>query len=284
MISPKHVTEKQLAANRANVRRSTGPRTAAGKSATRWNAPKHGVLSQSMIPPASEPGKSRRQFRARLTTPLADLTPVSPLEEMFIERAATCYWRLGRVMTAGASSIALAYLDLDEKFVKPSSPSSTVLIPFVPGEPATSAETLTGRRARLTLELQAPEAAMPDVERLRTNLIEAEHGDHWEMVSNTEIPQEATLRMAEARPEFAQISASAALEQTVQRTRPALLHGQQRSIQPIDQAILYARYEATLDRQFYCAFSALDRLQRRRAGDYVPPPIDVDISAPDSDP
>ena len=53
MTAPKHVTERQLAANRRNAGASTGPRTAEGKAASRWNALKHGALAQAqaVIPP-----------------------------------------------------------------------------------------------------------------------------------------------------------------------------------------------------------------------------------------
>lgn len=36
-------SEKQIAANRANAKRSTGPKTAIGKSRSRWNAFRHGL-------------------------------------------------------------------------------------------------------------------------------------------------------------------------------------------------------------------------------------------------
>ena len=42
MAGPKRMSDRQLAANRANARRSTGPRTAAGKNAVRYNALKYG--------------------------------------------------------------------------------------------------------------------------------------------------------------------------------------------------------------------------------------------------
>ena len=51
MTGPKRVTEGQLAANRRNAGASTGPRTAEGKAASRWNALKHGALAQAVIPP-----------------------------------------------------------------------------------------------------------------------------------------------------------------------------------------------------------------------------------------
>jgi hypothetical protein len=38
------------------------------------------------------------------------------------------------------------------------------------------------------------------------------------------------------------------------------------------------RYETAIERQLYRAIDQLERLQRQRAGDYVPPPVKVGIS------
>lgn len=46
------LSERKLQANQANAKRSTGPRTEAGKAASRRNALKHGILSLSIdLPP-----------------------------------------------------------------------------------------------------------------------------------------------------------------------------------------------------------------------------------------
>ena len=44
------ITERKLQANRANAKRSTGPRTERGKAIARRNALKHGILSRSLEP------------------------------------------------------------------------------------------------------------------------------------------------------------------------------------------------------------------------------------------
>jgi CRISPR/Cas system-associated endonuclease Cas1 len=38
------------------------------------------------------------------------------------------------------------------------------------------------------------------------------------------------------------------------------------------------RYEATVERQLYRAMNQLERLQRRRNGEEVPPPLTMDVS------
>ncbi len=49
------ISERKLQANRANAKRSTGPRTEAGKAASRKNALKHGILSRVVDLPSVVP-------------------------------------------------------------------------------------------------------------------------------------------------------------------------------------------------------------------------------------
>jgi hypothetical protein len=46
-------SERQIAANRRNAQKSTGPRTAAGRDRARWNAYRHGLASPAMLDAAS---------------------------------------------------------------------------------------------------------------------------------------------------------------------------------------------------------------------------------------
>ena len=51
-----------------------------------------------------------------------------------------------------------------------------------------------------------------------------------------------------------------------------------RSLPPSDASNKILRYGTTLNRELYRALNELERLQRRRRGDIVPPPIHVEIS------
>ena len=42
-------SEKQLVANRANAKRSTGPKTETGKALSRMNAHKHGLTAETIV-------------------------------------------------------------------------------------------------------------------------------------------------------------------------------------------------------------------------------------------
>jgi len=87
-------TERQIEANRVNARRSTGPRTAAGKTRSRGNAVKHGLLARQVMVSQGD-GRAFGRFRARS---LRQLRPVGPLEEFLADRVITQSWRLRRVL------------------------------------------------------------------------------------------------------------------------------------------------------------------------------------------
>ena len=108
MTGPKRVTDKQLAANRANAQHSLGPRTPGGIAVSRYNALQHGILAQAVIPEALDPYESRQAFQELLATLRDEFAPANSVEELLVEGIATAYWRLARVYRAEAGAIAQA--------------------------------------------------------------------------------------------------------------------------------------------------------------------------------
>ena len=82
----------QIAANRRNARRSTGPRTVEGKAVASRNSFKHGLTASEEVLD-SKRGAPYRRHRARL---LADLAPVGPAELRLAERVVRLSWQLKR--------------------------------------------------------------------------------------------------------------------------------------------------------------------------------------------
>ncbi len=106
MTGPKRVTDKQLAANRRNAQKSTGPRTAEGKAVSRYNALKHGILARAVIPPALAPYESRADFDRLVEAFQDQFAPATPLEALLVQQVAVIYWRLARLYRAEAGAIA----------------------------------------------------------------------------------------------------------------------------------------------------------------------------------
>jgi len=89
---------KRAAANRRNAQMSTGPRTEEGKSRSRRNALKHGILSSALLITEGEGAEDRAEFDELLGGLHRDLAPVGTLEEMLVEKIAVCWWRQKRAL------------------------------------------------------------------------------------------------------------------------------------------------------------------------------------------
>ena len=78
--------------NRANAKKSTGPKTVEGKAASSKNAFKHGMYSKS----ACIPGENPEDLDALRADLRAEHQPASPTEEILVDELAHHYWRINR--------------------------------------------------------------------------------------------------------------------------------------------------------------------------------------------
>ena len=86
-------SDKQLAANRLNAQKSTGPKTDQGKAVSKYNALRHGLLSQEVV----LPGEDESAFDELYEKFREELLPEGELEIQLVERIATLCWRLRRI-------------------------------------------------------------------------------------------------------------------------------------------------------------------------------------------
>ena len=84
---------KQVAANRRNGARSTGPRTKPGKARSRRNALKHGLSAEQVVMLGEDPAA----FEALRDDLYAHYQPADPVAINLVEQVAACLWRLRRV-------------------------------------------------------------------------------------------------------------------------------------------------------------------------------------------
>ena len=86
-------TEAQIAANRANAQRSTGPRTAQGKAVVARNALKHGLNASD---DTLLPNESPEEYQQLADGLLQALQPRDPFELLLVQRIIQSAWRLMR--------------------------------------------------------------------------------------------------------------------------------------------------------------------------------------------
>lgn len=79
---------RKIAANRRNAKRSTGPKTSAGKVMSSWNSTRHGLLSKRL--PAIY-GQNKKQYARLLTSLQRYLEPDGTVEEVLVEKIAQEY-------------------------------------------------------------------------------------------------------------------------------------------------------------------------------------------------
>src|SRR5271156_4929870 len=99
------ISEKQLAANRRNAQRPTGPRTEEGKKVAALNARRHNLTGQ--VTAMTDADRiTHDAFSASLVESLA---PEGAMEIQFTQRIATDSWRLNRLSAVEENLFALGH-------------------------------------------------------------------------------------------------------------------------------------------------------------------------------
>ena len=94
-------SEQQIAANRANAKQSTGPKTEAGKTQSRKNAWKHGLTAKTLV----IDGENPRDFDSLRAGFEAQFRPQNALQFELVERLAVTAWRFRRIPAIEATLI-----------------------------------------------------------------------------------------------------------------------------------------------------------------------------------
>jgi len=89
----KSISARKLAANRANARKSTGPRSAAGKARSARNATTHGLFCHAAV----LPGEDELAFARLRAGMMLSLNPQDTVELMLVDRIVLANWKLRRL-------------------------------------------------------------------------------------------------------------------------------------------------------------------------------------------
>ena len=95
-------SKRQIAANRRNAKKSTGPKTPEGRSAVRLNGVKHGLQAETLI----LPGEQLSDFTEVLQSFEAEHQPATPIAGVHVRELAMSAWRLNRLDSCEASLCA----------------------------------------------------------------------------------------------------------------------------------------------------------------------------------
>ena len=281
--------------------KSTGPKTLKGKANSRWNALKHGLFIRQLekFEPYSEDMQELCHFHARLR---GELQPVGVLEEMEVERITVCWWRLARVWRYENAEIWRGKHGIRNRL------ANEVL------GPSTSLSETHKASIRLLVSMKEEierngEISKESREKLFAENLILEFG--WSLFQEEAEKKERRQRNATARTLAKQRGLTLQAAKTFlendpsaqrERARHVALETTQRAIrcilEPYERMFPFVRrahferqaipdgdaldevlragsaYERDLSR----ALDRLERLQRRRNGEVVPPPVTLQLN------
>src|SRR4051794_3763523 len=102
-MAKKTTGERRVAANRANARRSTGPKTSEGKAKSSLNAVKTGLTGRTVLLPTEDAA----QYKVHVKRFHEELKPVGELETNLVQSLADTQWRLNRIPSLESGLLAL---------------------------------------------------------------------------------------------------------------------------------------------------------------------------------
>ena len=115
-------TPAQIAANRANAQKSTGPRSVEGKSASRFNALKHGIDAVSVI----IPGEDSAEYEALAADYRDEYRPQSASESFHVDTMLRADWLKRRMEIVEADLYRTIMIE------SPGNPLATALLAETP--------------------------------------------------------------------------------------------------------------------------------------------------------
>ncbi|MBS1874713.1 MAG: hypothetical protein JSU00_15970 [Acidobacteria bacterium] len=104
MARKKTMSEKQLAANRANAKKSTGPKTPAGKARSRYNSLKHGCYADAVVLPTED----RKRYNALRHHIMSTVDISDPVQVELAETLCRNQWCSQRAIIYEADLLAEA--------------------------------------------------------------------------------------------------------------------------------------------------------------------------------
>jgi len=297
-------TDKQIIANRGNAGRSTGPVTPSGKAIAARNSLKHGLLAKEVVIDAGEGAENQEQFDALLADLKDQFDPQGTLEEMLVEKIASAYWRLRRAHRFEVGLIRNSLDNLtdnfyneetygddkkrtDEEIEQSIKQEQEYLEQWKKDKKELTAMHKKGKPLDEIYDWQdnwdwlaekvndvlpeRDEHTTPEPKEMRQLLnTQANWSDDQIWQAHIELCDDRVKHHRERILE---------LEKEKGNNKLALQVKKKLGSVPEDPELnRLLKYEGSIERQFYKAIDQLERLQRRRLGDNVPAPVNIDLN------
>ena len=300
----KPISQKQLEANKANAQKG-GVKTTAGKEVIKYNALRHGLLAKEVVITIGEGAEDPEEFSRLLVDLREQLNPVGTLEEMLVEKIAAAYWRLRRAYNYEVGLIRnrndtatddfynrenrdgkKAYKS-PEEIEKEIEEAQKAIQYWKKDFKDLSKMYKAGKSLKDIFDwednwgyLQDSVAHLFSEERIKYDYVEPEELSELLVKEKDWTEKQIWERLIEICPEQADKHRNRIndLEKENQKNELKLqVLKKLGNIPHKEELDRLLRYESAIERQFYKALNQLERMQRLRSGDNVPPPVEVDV-------
>ncbi len=273
---------RKVASNRQNALKSTGPKTPRGKGRSGRNAIKHGLFSRQMADFIAH-GEDAREYEKVLNGLHAQYEPFGTAEELEVERLALCGWRLKRAWryenATNRASLRFfgrrALAEQAEWCKDRDEEEQAILLQLQSAEKEIEETGEISQELKQRIFAMDPgfESIWKSIERLaQERMAEPTISKMLQQLSPEErssvlASHTVTLRIGFLQ-QLARVRSSAVQEIAIAR-----------HVIPDDDALdKLLRYEAAIERQLGRTVDRLERLQRRRKGEMIPPPVSVHLT------
>jgi len=256
---------------------------------------RHGILAREVVLQGRHDGEQDREgeFEEIYRRYREHFAPVGPLEEMLVERIATTYWRLHRVLIAERGEIA-KNVDWEHERGRDMDPHRARTRALAEGGKATALgmyylrHILQATRQTILTEGRVTNAAMgrvdeafdePNTVAVALRRIRQKLWDERDETTTDEAVQvkEKELVLGFLEKELARCEDR--LPEIEERERYERRAREAAAFLPAEKVVeKILRYETSLERQLYRAINQLERVQRMRNGEAVPPPLTMEVS------
>ena len=295
---------ERTASPSSTKRRSTGPRTIAGKTRSSQNSSKHRIFSKVVLL-KDEP---RDEFESLLNGLRNDLQPIGTLETVLVDKLAALLWRQRRLLIAEGAEIRKGreFVEWDEERANEGAAAriSSFTLNLNGGLVREIANPNVLQRCLDLLEdlksgIERDGFEIECDKQILTTLYGEYRKEEWRdtlfcsylyWLVKSECPDKTVPKQDRASSEECKEQFLQELDREIRRldrhkkgrasTESARMKlvSLSRSIPDAVHLDHLLRYEVTLDRETDRLLRRLERLQRMRLGQPLPPPIDVSVS------
>ncbi len=150
-------TTEQLTANRQNAKKSTGPRTEAGKARSRLNSLNHGMRSEEVV----IRGESREAYDRHLAAWMADWNPPTMARAALVEKLAATSWRTKRIVRMQNERMNQRYANACTQFDQDKMAAATALLQQLNSDPAATNGSKHRKSGRKRTRIFATSSSVP---------------------------------------------------------------------------------------------------------------------------